>query len=276
MATKTPYEILGISLDATEGEAKHTFRVLAKHHHPDRNPGDKEAEKRFLEVHDAWEAVKDILPKSAIPFPDIDPEDPGFEDAVAEWLIAMDAASAPSLAPAKTRKKETLDPSVWTTVAAGKSSSTGMVVRSAGDLADWRHQTIRRRKSGMGLEKITPEEAEQLITGRPNAFAALKLVQRIHPELCLYDAILERAQRSTSTALTILGAEDVDRKACTAALRDPLISVEVAEHNIEILAPFVKLAGKPINIRKLTFDLAFLHEAIEELVERIAERSAKK
>jgi hypothetical protein len=264
-----PYEILGISAGATEGEAKRNFRVLAKQHHPDRNPGDKEAQKRFLAIHAAWEALKDILPKSAIPFPDLDPDDPGFEDAIAAWMVAMDAAAAPKTAPEKPRKKQD-DPSVWTTVAADKAAGTGLVVRATGDLADWRRQTIHVRKRGTGLEKITPAEAEQLITGRPNAFAALKLVQRIHPELCLYDAILERAQRSTCTALTILGAEIVDRKTCKAALREPLITVEVAEHNVEALAPLVKLGGKPMSARKLAFDLAFLHEAIAELSERLA------
>jgi hypothetical protein len=266
----TPYEILGISEDATEGEAKHRFRILAKQHHPDRNPGDKGAQKRFVEIHAAWEALKDILPKSAVPFPDLDPDDPGFEDAIAAWLVAMDAASAPKPAPEKRRKKQADDPSVWTTVAADKAAGTGMVVRATGDLADWRRQTIHIRKRGTGLEKISPEEAEQLIKGRPNAFAVLKLVQRIHPELCLYDAILERAQRSNSTALTILGAEVVDRKACKAALREPLVTVDVAEHNLEVLAPHVKLGGITINARKLAFDLAFLHEAIVELCERLA------
>src|SRR5437764_11521546 len=86
------YQILGIDPDATEGEAKRNFRLLARQYHPDRNPGDQEAEAHFKKVHAAWEAVKDILPKSAVPFPDIDPDDPRFEDAIADWMMAMDAA----------------------------------------------------------------------------------------------------------------------------------------------------------------------------------------
>jgi len=263
-----PYAILGITRDATEGEAKRNFRLLARQYHPDRNPGDKGAEAQFKKVHAAWEAVRDILPKSAVPFPDIDPDDPGFEDAIASWMMAMDAA-APKR-PAPPPQPANSDGTVWTTVAADAENGV-----PGTDLVDWRHQTIRHSRRSVGLEKITPEEAEHLIKGRPNAFAALKIVQLIEPDLCLYDAILARAQRSSSsTALTIIGGEAVDRGACQQALRDPLASVTVAAHNIEVLAPHIKLAGKPINSRKLAFDLAFLHEAIEELAEKIAGRSS--
>jgi hypothetical protein len=262
---KNPYEILGIAPDATEGEAKRNFRLLARQYHPDRNPGDKEAEALFKKVHAAWEAVRDILPKSAVPFPDVDPDDPGFEDAIVAWMIAMDAAAPKKPDP---RPPAANDPSVWTTVAAEAANGSA----AGTELVDWRHQSVRRYRRSAGLEKINAEEAEQLITGRPNAFAALKIVQRLEPELCLYDAILARARRSAGTALTILGAEAVDRGACAAALRDPLASVAMAARNIEALAPHVKLDGKSINPGKLAFDVAFLHEAIELLAAKIAAR----
>lgn len=266
--TKDPYAILGIDTDATEGEAKRNFRILAKQYHPDRNPGDKAAEAKFKEVHAAWEAVKGILPKSAIPFPDIDPDDPGFEDAIADWMMAMDAAGPKKAAPAAPAH----DPNVWTTVAVDASTNKA----SATDLVDWRHQSVRRWKTSVGLERISPEEAEHLIKGRPNAFAALKVVQRVYPDLCLYDAILERAHKSTDTALTIIGAEAVNRSACAEALRNPLASVETAEKNIEALAPYVQLGGATIDPRKLAFDVVFLREAIEELAEKIADRGGAK
>ncbi len=53
------YEVLGISRDATENDIKKAYRKLAMQYHPDRNPGDKEAEERFKEVSEAYEVLKD-------------------------------------------------------------------------------------------------------------------------------------------------------------------------------------------------------------------------
>ena len=41
------YEVLGIGKDADDGAIKKAYRVLAKKYHPDMNPGDAEAEKKF-------------------------------------------------------------------------------------------------------------------------------------------------------------------------------------------------------------------------------------
>ncbi len=59
MAKKDYYEILGVSRDATEEEIKKAYRKLALKYHPDRNPGDKEAEEKFKEVTEAYEVLKD-------------------------------------------------------------------------------------------------------------------------------------------------------------------------------------------------------------------------
>ncbi len=53
------YEILGISREANDEEVKQAFRELAKNYHPDRNPGDEEAERQFKRVNMAYDAVKD-------------------------------------------------------------------------------------------------------------------------------------------------------------------------------------------------------------------------
>lgn len=53
------YETLGVSRTASEDEIKKAYRKLARQYHPDRNPGDKQAEARFKEVQDAYDVLSD-------------------------------------------------------------------------------------------------------------------------------------------------------------------------------------------------------------------------
>jgi molecular chaperone DnaJ len=53
------YEILGVTKSAVEQEIKSAYRKLALKHHPDRNPGDKEAEERFKEAAEAYAVLAD-------------------------------------------------------------------------------------------------------------------------------------------------------------------------------------------------------------------------
>jgi molecular chaperone DnaJ len=53
------YEILGVASQATEVELKRAFRALAMQYHPDRNPGDKQAEERFREASEAYAVLSD-------------------------------------------------------------------------------------------------------------------------------------------------------------------------------------------------------------------------
>jgi molecular chaperone DnaJ len=53
------YEVLGVGRDAGADELKRAYRQLAMRHHPDRNPGDAEAEVRFKEATEAWEVLRD-------------------------------------------------------------------------------------------------------------------------------------------------------------------------------------------------------------------------
>ena len=60
---RDPYEVLGVSRDATEEEIKKAYRSLCKKYHPDLHAGqadEKEAEARFVEVQQAYQRIMDI------------------------------------------------------------------------------------------------------------------------------------------------------------------------------------------------------------------------
>lgn len=59
------YQTLGVAKNASQDDLKKAFKKKAMEHHPDRNKGDKESEKKFKEVNEAYETLKDDQKRSA-------------------------------------------------------------------------------------------------------------------------------------------------------------------------------------------------------------------
>ena len=65
MAEQSYYQLLGVDKNADDQAIKSAYRRLAKQYHPDRNPGDAEAEKRFKQINEAYEVLKDGQSRAA-------------------------------------------------------------------------------------------------------------------------------------------------------------------------------------------------------------------
>ena len=65
MSKRDYYEVLGVAKGASADEVKKAYRKLAMKYHPDKNPGDAEAEQKFKEINEAYDVLKDEQKKAA-------------------------------------------------------------------------------------------------------------------------------------------------------------------------------------------------------------------
>ena len=65
MSKRDYYEVLGVARTVTEVELKSSFRKLAMKWHPDKNPGDKNAEVQFKEINEAYQVLSDPQKRAA-------------------------------------------------------------------------------------------------------------------------------------------------------------------------------------------------------------------
>ena len=87
---KDPYEVLGLSRDATAAQIKAAYHEMAKRYHPDLNRDDPNAAQRMNEINAAYERLKDLPP----PAPQAQTEPPPKR----RWSIFALAAAALLLA----------------------------------------------------------------------------------------------------------------------------------------------------------------------------------
>src|SRR6185369_16180721 len=65
MKKRDYYEVLGVAKEATEADVKKASRRLARKLHPDVNPGDKSAQKKFQDVQEAYDVLRDAEKRRA-------------------------------------------------------------------------------------------------------------------------------------------------------------------------------------------------------------------
>jgi DnaJ-class molecular chaperone len=96
---QNPYDVLGVTKNASAKEIKSAFRKLAKKHHPDQNPNDPKAKDRFSAVNQAYEIVGDEKNRAAFDRGEIGPDGKpafhGFEGATGDPFAGFRSRQGP-------------------------------------------------------------------------------------------------------------------------------------------------------------------------------------
>jgi curved DNA-binding protein len=143
--TKDYYDVLGVSRGASQKDIQGAFRKLARKLHPDVNPGDKEAERRFKEVSEAHGVLSDPEKRKV------------YDRFGADWQAAAAAGVDPDQAPfgagGRPRGQTTIDPETLQDLLGGAGGARA----GFGDIFD----SIFRNRTGSST--TPPMEAEGVI-----------------------------------------------------------------------------------------------------------------
>jgi DnaJ-like protein len=258
--TLADFRLLSLASDVSYDEGLKVFRKLARRFHPDRNFGNLEAAEQFRKIKDAWERIEPTLPKpeKALPIRQPGDSDADYDKKIGEWL-------------AEDINLDELPPDPASSNAVVEDVNSRLAPDAESGLRDWTRQRIHLRKSHFSLEKLTAKEAQNFVASRPNAFAALKVLEFIHPECCLYSALTGKF--AVTKAVALVGETAFDDERHKAALRDPFSSIEAAMDSLSSIAPRVIERGERIDPQKLIMDLSWLKEFTQdELAPKISAR----
>lgn len=92
--SRDPYKVLGVEAGVSEEELHDAYRRLVKLHHPDRNGGSAEATRRFQEIQQAYDRVRELRAARPRPRAAPPPGDPAVESRMADLERELREAQA--------------------------------------------------------------------------------------------------------------------------------------------------------------------------------------
>jgi DnaJ-class molecular chaperone len=106
------YKVLGVERSASEAQIKSAYRKLARKYHPDLNPNDKEAERRFKEINEAYQVLSDLAKRKK------------YDELGADWERGAS-------------EEEMMRRYAWSGASAAGTGTGGGFGRAGGDFSDF-------------------------------------------------------------------------------------------------------------------------------------------